>query len=96
MLYLFSIIFGFNHGGNATAQAPVLARIFGLKAHGTIFGAAVFGFTLGGALGPFLTGYIFDLSGSYQLAFIICGIVGIVGLALTLSLRPTKRIPVEI
>lgn len=92
MLYLFSVIFGFNHGGNAPAQAPLLARIFGLKAHGSIFGMAQFGFTLGGALGPLVTGYIFDVTGGYQPAFILCGAIGIIGLILAVVLRPTKRI----
>jgi MFS family permease len=96
MLYLFSIIFGFNHGANATAQAPILARIFGMKALGAIFGAAAFGFTIGGAIGPLLTGYLYDLTGSYQTAFIICGILGLFGLILTLFLRPTERIKVKI
>jgi MFS family permease len=95
-LYLFSIVFGFNHGGNATAQAPLVARVFGLKAHGTIFGAAAFGFTIGGAAGPLVTGYIFDRNGSYVPAFILAGIVGMAGLALITSLRPTKRMPIQI
>lgn len=89
-------IFGFNHGGNATAQAPLVARIFGLKAHGSIFGAVAFGFTLGGAVGPLVTGYIFDKTQSYSPAFILCGIIAIVGLALTSVLRPTQRLQTEI
>ena len=96
MLYLFSVVFGFHHGANATAQAPIVARIFGLKAHGAIFGAAAFGFTAGGAIGPVLTGYIYDLTDSYQLPFIICGILGILGLGLSAILRPTKRMMTRI
>ena len=96
MLYLFSLVFGFNHGGNATAQAPILARVFGLKAHGTIFGVAAFGFTLGGAVGPLITGYIFDLTGSYQQAFILGGSIGVIGLILAAVLRPTKRLAIGI
>jgi len=95
-LFLFSIVFGFNHGGNATAQAPLVARIFGLKAHGTIFGAVAFGFTIGGAIGPLITGYIFDRTESYGPAFILCGIVGLIGLALTSILKPTQRLQTEI
>jgi predicted MFS family arabinose efflux permease len=92
MLYAFAIVFGFSHGGNAPAQAPIIARIFGLKEHGSIFGFSHFGFTLGGALGPLVTGYIFDLTGSYQQAFILCGSIGIIGLILALALRPTKKL----
>jgi MFS family permease len=89
-LYLFAVIFGFNHGGNATAQTPIIARLFGLSAVGSIFGAASFGFTIGGAMGPILTGYIYDVTLSYQLAFLVCGAVGVVGFILTAMLRPTK------
>jgi MFS family permease len=96
MLYLFSVVFGFNHGANATAQAPLVARLFGLQAHGAIFGAAALGFTLGGAVGPVVTGYLFDLTGSYQPSFILCGMMGIIGLVLTLVLKPTARLPVKI
>jgi MFS family permease len=96
MLYLFSIVFGFNHGGNATAQAPLTARIFGLKAHGTIFSVIAFGFTTGGAVGPLVTGYLFDLTGGYQTAFIVCGVMGILGLILAMILKPTKRIMTDI
>lgn len=91
-LYLFALVFGFNHGGNATAQAPLTARLFGLKAHATIFAACGLGFTLGGSLGPLISGYIFDRGGSYTPAFLLCGVVGLVGLGLTLWLKPTKRI----
>lgn len=96
MLYVFSVVFGFNHGGNATAQAPLLARIFGLRAHGKIFAAAAFGFTIGGAAGPLATGYIYDISGDYIPAFILCGIMGVIGLVLAAILRPTKRITTTI
>ncbi len=91
-LYLFSLVFGFNHGGNATAQAPLMANLFGLKAHGAIFAAASFGFTLGGAIGPLVTGYIFDRAGEYQPAFLVCGLVGLLGLVLTLLLKPAPRL----
>lgn len=91
-LYLFAVVFGFNHGGNAAAQTPILARLFGLKYIGSIFGIASFGFTIGGALGPIITGYLYDVKHSYQPAFLVCGAVGIVGLLLTVLLRSTRRL----
>jgi len=92
MLYLFAVVFGFAHGGTATAHAPVVARLFGLNSLGSIFGLATLGFTLGGAAGPVMTGYIFDLTGSYKLAFISCAVIGFIGLVLAAILRPTKRL----
>jgi len=90
MLYLFSIIFGFAYGGIATLQSPLISELFGLNSHGLIFGVAGFGFTIGAAIGPFLVGHIFDITGSYQSAFLICASVGIAGLVSAVLLKPIK------
>ena len=91
MLYLFSAVFGFAHGGLATTESPLVAWLFGLSSHGLIFGVIGIGFTAGGAVGPVVMGYIFDLNGSYQTAFLVCAVVAVVGLILTVLLRPAKR-----
>ena len=46
------------------------------------------GFVVGAAIGPFILGYIFDVTGSYQLAFLVCGAVSTAGIILALLLRP--------
>jgi len=38
-----------------------------------------------------VTGYIFDITSSYQLAFLICAGVSIIGLILSFLLKPTSR-----
>jgi len=91
MLYLFAIIFGFAQGGMGASESPLVAWLFGLKSHGLIYGVVGLGFTAGAAVGPFLTGYSCDLTFSYQIAFLICGAVAIIGLILSAILRPTKR-----
>lgn len=88
MLYIIAGIFGFVQGGMGVSEAPFVARLFGLKSHGLIFGVSGFGFTIGASAGPFLTGYIFDVTGSYQLAFIINAVFAIIALALILSIKP--------
>ncbi|MDP2917042.1 MAG: hypothetical protein Q8O16_03840, partial [Dehalococcoidia bacterium] len=72
-------------------ESPLVAGIFGLRSHGLIFGVTGFAFTIGGAIGPSLTGYIFDATHSYQLAFLASGIAALLGLILTLVLRPIKH-----
>ena len=88
MLYLFAVVFGFAQGGCATTESPLIAELFGLSSHGLIFGVIGIGFTLGAATGPLLTGYIFDVTGNYELAFLVCAAICIVGLVLTALLRP--------
>jgi len=91
MFYLFAIIFGFGYGGVAALMSPVPAELFGLRSLGVIVGVAMFSFTVGGAIGPVLAGSIFDITGSYQLAFLICAGVSVIGLILS-SLFKTNPI----
>ncbi len=87
MLYLFAVIFGFAYGGLAAMESPIVAELFGLSSHGVVMGVASFGFTAGGAVGPLVAGRIFDMLGSYQIAFLVCTVVGISGIILAWLLK---------
>lgn len=87
-LYLFAIVFGLGQGGAGTTQPPIIAELFGLRSYGLIFGASNFGLTIGSAFGPLISGYIFDFSGSYKFAFILCAAIAIVGLIFSSLLKP--------
>ena len=73
-------------------ESTVVAELFGLKSHGLILGLISFGFTIGAAVGPLITGYLFDLTGNYQAAFMVCAALGVIGLILTAALRPIKKL----
>jgi len=96
MFYLFAAIFGFASGGNITSDSSLAARLFGLKSVGSIVGIASLGFSIGAAIGPFVTGSIFDVTRSYQTAFIVCAGIGIVGIVFAALLRPTKRLGMKV
>ena len=86
-LYLCALVFGFGRG-TATAPMPLLmADIFGLKAFGVIQGATFSWSILGSISGPILTGLIFDVSGSYFYAFMICAVMTIMGVMMTSLIR---------
>jgi MFS family permease len=89
MLYLFAVVFGLGYGGMIVSQSPIVAELFGLRAHGAILGAVVFGATTGGAIGPLVAGRIFDIIGNYQPVFLIYAGVSIISVILTVLLRPT-------
>jgi MFS family permease len=95
MLYLFAAVYGFAHGGFFTVISPIVAEHFGLRSHGVLFGIVVFGGTIGGAIGPIFAGHIFDITGSYRLAFWVCTAVSAAGLGLILSLRQATQEPKE-
>jgi len=88
--FFFAVLVGLFQGGIASSQSPLVAHLFGLKSHGAIFGLCGFGFTFGSALGPYITGYIFDITGSYHNAFLIAIAVSIIGVILILLVKPVK------
>lgn len=77
--------------GFVTLQPPLLADYFGLRAHGAIFGLAVFVSNVGGATGPLVAGRIFDIIGNYQWAFILCAIIGVVSLIFSILLKSARK-----
>ncbi len=90
MLSLFAVVYSFAHGGLFTVISPIVAEYFGLRSHGALFGIVFFSSMVGGAIGPVVAGHIFDITGSYSLAFWICTAVSATALGLVLSLRKTK------
>jgi len=84
-------IFGFAFGSIAVSHSPLLAELVGLRSHGLIFG--VFGISVGcgGAMGPLLTGYLFDVTNSYQMAFLLCAVISLMGILFAAFLRTEKK-----
>jgi MFS transporter, OFA family, oxalate/formate antiporter len=93
MLFLFAVIYGFAHGGFFTVVSPTVAELFDTGSHGVLFGIVLFCGTIGGAIGPLLGGYIFDLTGSYQTLFFILTGVTVIGFVLIIMLRPLQGAP---
>jgi len=96
MFYLFAVVFGLGLGSMGTSESPLVARLFGLTSHGLIYGVMGLGFTAGGAVGPVMIGYICDVTGSYQPAFMVCAALGIIGLILMVMLKPTKKLGIKL
>ena len=72
VIYIFVVSFGFAMGMFSPALIAGAADLFYGKHFGTVNGILFMGFGLGGAIGPWLGGYIFDVTGNYSLAFTIC------------------------
>jgi MFS family permease len=67
----FVVLFGVGIGGSAVLIPLLVGECFGLRDFGKVLGVVTISATLGAATGPVLTGRIFDVTGSYQLAFIL-------------------------
>ena len=91
MFYLFATLYGIAHGAFFTLVSPLLAELFGLRSLGAIFGVVTFAGTVGGSIGPVLSGRIFDITSSYQPAFLICLALSVVAIILMFFLRPISN-----
>ena len=81
-----AIALGFAVGAEVDLIGYFTARYFGLAHYGAIYGLQYSIFIFGAAIGPVYTGYIWDVTGNYDLALIIAAalMVPVVIIALTL------------
>lgn len=91
MFYLFAAFFAFGYGTMVALMSPTIAEFFGLSSVGVLLGIVNFAATIGCAIGPVLAGWLFDINGNYQLVFQLCAAIGLIGLILTLFIRPIDR-----
>jgi MFS family permease len=87
-LVVFALVYGFCHGGFYALISPTVAEFFGLRSHGSIFGLVVLAGSLGGALGPLVTGRIADTIGDYQPAFLLISLLAAAGFLAMLAAGP--------
>jgi MFS family permease len=71
LLWLHACFFGLTWGARGPAITAKTADLFPGRQLGTILGVITIGSGIGSAAGSWAAGWIFDLSGSYRLAFIL-------------------------
>jgi MFS family permease len=69
MLYYYAIAMGLGLGVTAPTIAASVTDIFQGPRVGTVIGAIWFTFSVGGCVGPWLGGWLFELTESYVVAF---------------------------
>jgi MFS family permease len=97
-LYVVSLVFGLAQGGIVPAYALIVREYMPAREAGAWVGFVIMATILGMALGGWMSGWINDLTGSYQLAF-LNGIVwnalniAVMLFILTRTRRPHRDIP---
>ena len=92
MVLLFVAIYGPSFGASVAVLPTIRADYFGRRAFGTISGLSGTVQMGGMVLGPLFAAYVHDVTGSYQLAFLIFSALLVVAAGLFLSLgRPGYR-----
>lgn len=71
MLWLMVLSQGMLGYAFTSMMGPIVAEIFEGKQFGTIFGLLMTSLIIGGALGPLVSGYLYDRLGNYDVAFML-------------------------
>jgi len=69
LLYMMVLAQGFLGYSMTSVLGPIVAEIFEGPHFGTIFGTAMLAAIGGGAIGPWITGLLYDHTGNYNVAF---------------------------
>jgi MFS family permease len=85
MFYLFAMVFGLAYGGMVPLSTLVPAELFGLKAFGVIYAGLMLISMTGESLGAPVAGFIFDITGHYWPAFLICIILSLLATLLSIT-----------
>ncbi len=89
-LYIFAAVFGWAWGAQAVLRFSITSETFGSVALGTVVGTLSFVESGAATVGSYFTGYVFDLSGSYQPAFWAGLLLSLSGVTLSLILKPIQ------
>jgi MFS family permease len=90
LLYLYAICFGYGAGLFNPAMMAATADLFYGRHFGAVSGLFLTALGIGGALGPWLGGYLHDLLGSYRIAFLLSSLCMSVGCILVWIAGPRK------
>ena len=88
VLYAGPFIFGLTMGNILMLQSLLVGECFGTLSFGTIYGLGRMFTMIGAALGPLLAGYLFDLTGSYHIFFILVAVFSAAASAVITMAKP--------
>jgi len=90
MLYYYSLALGVGIGITAPTIAAAVTDIFQGPKVGFVIGSIWLGFAVGGAIGPWLGGWLFEIYGNYSLAFLVAIILYALACAAVWLAAPRK------
>jgi OFA family oxalate/formate antiporter-like MFS transporter len=90
-LWIFAVVYGPCQAGMLLNMAILCKHLFGPQALAKSISVISGVYYLGGAVGPGFAGYMFDVTGSYHLAFLIVAAVAAAAGVMVLSLSGVRR-----
>ena len=89
--YLFAILQGIVGSGVNTLAPLLWAGYYGRSSLGSIYGLSRAAQVLGFAVGPLVSGIVYDATGSYQQAFVYFAVLAVVSSLLIVAARAPRQ-----
>src|SRR5438477_8474370 len=90
-LYLYALFFGLGFGARGPIIPAIASQLFPGRRFGVIYGILSVGNGIGGGVAPWFGGFVYDLTGSYRIAFLIAVGFCALGSACFWLARPPRR-----
>jgi len=90
MIIPFLLTYGPGYGARIPLSSAIQADYFGTKSFASLRGLYALGGTIAGITAPLLAGWLYDVQGSYHLAFTIFAILSIFAIPIILTVRPVQ------
>ena len=90
LVYLFTVFYGMGYGMALPALMTSAADLFQGRHFGAVLGVIVLGGFLGGSVGTWLGGALYDLTKDYQLNFLLASLAMLLAAVLIWKARPGK------
>jgi MFS family permease len=92
---LFAAVMGLTWLGTVPLTSGLIAKVFGTRHLGTLFGVVFLSHQLGSFLGAWLGGYVFDVTGSYTLIWGATALAGLFAALLHFPIDDSVGAPAE-
>jgi MFS family permease len=79
--YFYACLLGIGYSATAALMPAMMSDRFEGSNFGSILGTGLFGSALGSAVGPWMGGFLFDITGAYTLPFFIAALCGLIAAA---------------
>jgi len=88
MLWIVAALIGWNYGAMFTLFPATCLQYYGPRAQGTNYGLLFTAWGLAGFSGPFVGGWLKDITGTYSAPFIVGAVVVIISVIITAAIKP--------
>ena len=90
LVYVYGLLMGIGYAATVPIMPTVISDVFGGGRFGSIFGSLHLANAIGGAVGAWLAGTVFDATHSYRISFMAAAVAAVVAIAAVSLARPAR------